>query len=440
MKNIIEWFQFAFNFVRYDIWKITGNELTKTRRIFYNIIKTIYLAIGGYKSHQIGIRASALTYSIAFAIVPLFALMSAIAKGFNIENTIESSLQNTFMAQSDLIPVIMEFVRKYLDTMSGGIFLGIGLIILIYSVYNLFAQIEMALNNIWQVQKSRSIVKQFALYFSGLLIFPILLAVSSGLSIYINNIFKETFLFQIFTPLAQFALSLVPYISSALMFTFIFMLIPNTKVRFLNALIAGSITAIFFQIFQNLYVSGQINLTRYNAIYGGFAAIPLLLLWIDISCIIFLIGAEISYVSQNLRHFDYQNDTDNISLRYKRNLTVFVVHIIVKRFQNNEPPLTVDDIVSEYKLPIRLLNQILTSLTDANIIAATENDKAVKAYLPAIDINGLSLNMVEQKLDTQGSELFLESKNEEMDAFWKEIIALQEKSHELSQSVLIKDM
>ena len=128
------------------------------------------------------------------------------------------------------------------------------------------------------------------------------------------------------------------------------------------------------------------------------------------------------------------------SLRYKRNLTVFVVHIIVKRFQNNEPPLTVDDIVSEYKLPIRLLNQILTSLTDASIIAATENDKAVKAYLPAIDINGLSLNMVEQKLDTQGSELFLESKNEEMDAFWKEIIALQEKSHEISQSVLIKDM
>ena len=115
MKNIIEWFQFAFNFVRYDIWKITGNELTKTRRIFYNIIKTIYLAIGGYKSHQIGIRASALTYSITFAIVPLFALMSAIAKGFNIENTIESSLQNTFMAQSDLIPVIMEFVRKYLE-------------------------------------------------------------------------------------------------------------------------------------------------------------------------------------------------------------------------------------------------------------------------------------------------------------------------------------
>ena len=141
-----------------------------------------------------------------------------------------------------------------------------------------------------------------------------------------------------------------------------------------------------------------------------------------------------------MRHFDYQNDTDNISLRYKRNLTVFVVHIIVKRFQNNQPPLTVDDIVSEYKLPIRLLNQILTSLTDANIIAATENDKAVKAYLPAIDINGLSLNMVEQKLDTQGSELFLESKNEEMDAFWKEIITLQEKSHELSQSVLIKDM
>ncbi|NCB83162.1 MAG: YihY/virulence factor BrkB family protein [Bacteroidia bacterium] len=440
MKKLSDWIKYAFKFVSFDIWRITGNELTKTRRITYNIIKTIYLSVRGFTKNKLGIRASALTYSISFAIVPLIALISAIAKGFGIETTIETALQDTFAAQANLIPTIMEFVRKYLDSMSGGLFIGIGLGILVYSVYNLFAQIETALNSIWQVQKSRSVLKQFTLYFSGLLIFPILMAISSGLSIYVNTILKESFLFQIFTPIMKFIISTIPYLTSGLLFTLIYLIVPNTKVRFLNALIAGMITGILFQAFQGLYVSGQINLTRYNAIYGGFAAIPLLLIWLNISCLIFLIGAEISYVSQNLRHFDYEVDTDNISNRYKRSLTMFVTYVIVKRFQANEPPLTQEQIVSQYKLPIRLLNTILTDLTESQIIALTETGKGVKAYLPAVDINQLTLKTMEMKLDMKGSELFLESKNEEMDAFWQKMIEIQEKSDLIHEEILLKDL
>ena len=440
MKKLSDWIKYAFKFVSFDIWRITGNELTKTRRITYNIIKTIYLSVRGFTKNKLGIRASALTYSISFAIVPLIALISAIAKGFGIETTIETALQDTFAAQANLIPTIMEFVRKYLDSMSGGLFIGIGLGILVYSVYNLFAQIETALTSIWQVQKSRSVLKQFTLYFSGLLIFPILMAISSGLSIYVNTILKESFLFQIFTPIMKFIISTIPYLTSGLLFTLIYLIVPNTKVRFLNALIAGMITGIVFQAFQGLYVSGQINLTRYNAIYGGFAAIPLLLIWLNISCLIFLIGAEISYVSQNLRHFDYEVDTDNISNRYKRSLTMFVTYVIVKRFQANEPPLTQEQIVSQYKLPIRLLNTILTDLTESQIIASTESRKGVKAYLPAIDINQLTLKTMEMKLDMKGSELFLESKNEEMDAFWQKMIGIQEKSDLIHEKILLKDL
>ncbi len=120
MKKLSDWIKYAFKFVSFDIWRITGNELTKTRRITYNIIKTIYLSVRGFTKNKLGIRASALTYSISFAIVPLIALISAIAKGFGIETTIETALQDTFTAHANLIPIIMEFVRKYLDSMSGG--------------------------------------------------------------------------------------------------------------------------------------------------------------------------------------------------------------------------------------------------------------------------------------------------------------------------------
>ncbi|HNX89758.1 MAG TPA: YihY/virulence factor BrkB family protein, partial [Paludibacteraceae bacterium] len=171
-----------------------------------------------------------------------------------------------------------------------------------------------------------------------------------------------------------------------------------------------------------------------------FAAIPLMLLWLNISCQIFLIGAEISYVSQNLRNFDYEVDTDNISNRYKLYLEFFVAYIIVKRFEQSKPPMTVEDIVSEYKLPIRLLNQILTVLTNSNIIIPVKKDKIETAYQPAVDINQLTINKMYSKIDLTGSDLFLNSKNEEMDAFWQKMRELQSKTDKLREDILLKDI
>ena len=440
MKKLIETIKYLYNFISTDIWRITGHELSRTRRFFYSVIKTIYLAIRGYVRNNLGVRAAALTYSITFAIVPLIALIVAIAKGFGIENYIEKTLQDTFIAQANLIPTVMGFVEKYLKTMQGGIFIGIGVVILLYSVMNLFMQIESTLNNIWQVQKSRSIFKQFTTYFAGIFLFPVLVGVTSGLSIYINGILKTTFIYQIYSPFAQFSVIVVPYLTSILMFTIIYLIVPNTRVRFLNALIAGILAGIAFQLFQTLYVNGQISLTRYNAVYGGFAAIPLMLLWLNISCQIFLIGAEISYVSQNLRNFDYEVDTDNISNRYKLYLEFFVAYIIVKRFEQSKPPMTVEDIVSEYKLPIRLLNQILTVLTNSNIIIPVKKDKIETAYQPAVDINQLTINKMYSKIDLTGSDLFLNSKNEKMDAFWQKMRELQSKTDKLREDILLKDI
>ncbi len=440
MKKLAIWIRFAIKFIRYDIWRITGNELTKTRRLLLNVLKTIYLSIRGIKSNSLNIRSSALSFTITFALVPLVALIIAIARGFGIENIIENILMNTVVGQADLIPLIMNFVIHYLDTLGGGLFIGIGFGILVYSVYNLFAQIERALNSIWQVQKSRSILRQFTMYFSGLLIFPLLLAVSSGLSIYINNILKEAFLFQVFTPFVQFLLSLVPYLASMIVFTLIFLIIPNTKVRFVNALIAGVITGLFFQIFQGLYVSGQIHLTRYNAVYGGFAAIPLLLLWLKVSSLIFLIGAEISYVSQNLEHFDYHVDMESISPRYKKNLTLFITYIIIKRFEKGEKAYTTDEIVSKYKLPIRIVNQMLSELVTAKLIVTSENEKGVESYLPAMSLELLTLEFIESKLETHGSQEFFRNKNIEMDYFWDKITTIQSESDLIKESILLKDL
>ena len=429
------------NFIQYDIWRITEHELSKTRRITYRFIKTLILGTRGFIDQDLNVKASGLTYSILFAVIPTFAMIIAIAKGFGIEKLIRSSLEGTFIGQADLIPQVMQFVERYLETTQGGLFIGIGLAVLFYSVMNFFMQVEKAFNGIWQVKKSRSVIRQFSTYFSSLLVIPVLIVLSSGLSIFINTAIAQSFLYDVLSPFLRFGVKFTPYILNWIVFTVMYLVIPNTKVRFSNALIAGVIAGTAFQLFQFLYIHGQVYLSRYNVVYGSFAAIPLLLLWLQISCLIVLLGAEISYASQNIRNFEYESDVNTMSTRYKNFLTLFITYVVVKQLENQKPALSSTEISDTYRLPIRVVNQILMKLVDVSIFIEVFNETSKsKTYQPAIDINQLTVNLLFNKLDNHGSELFLTNKNELLDSFWQKSLEIKKRNDERSEQLLVKDI
>lgn len=429
------------NFLRYDIWRITEYELSRSRRYAYRLVKTIILGIRGFIVDDLNIRASALTYSILFAIIPLLALVAAIGKGFGVEKIIENSLEDTFIGQSGLTPTVMGFVERYLETTQRGLFIGVGLVVLFWSVMNFFMQVEKAFNRIWQVKKPRSPINQFTTYFSSILIIPILIVLSGGFSIFVSSAVSQTYVYQVLSPVLRFGVKLIPYFINWGVFTIMYKVIPNTRVRFSNAVIAGIVAGSAFQAFQMLYINGQVYLSRYNVVYGSFAAIPLLLLWLQISCLIVLLGAEISYVSQNMQNFEYESDSKNISPRYKNFLTLFITYVIIKRFEKQEPALTSNQIAEKYKLPIRLVNMLIFKLVDVSVLieAYSETLKA-NTYAPAFDINKLTVGLLFSKLDTHGSELFIRQKNELLDSFWLKVLELKEHSNEYSNQILIKDL
>ena len=441
MSKMILLIERLYNFIRFDIWRITEYELSKKRKFSYRFIKTIILAIRGFVVEDLNVKASALTYSILFAIVPLFALIIAIGKGFGVEKLIEDSMKGTFIGQANMIPTVMGFVERYLDSTQGGLFIGIGLAILFWSVMNFFMQVERAFNKIWQVKKSRSILSQFKTYFSAILILPLLIVLSSGISIYINTALSQSLIYDILSPLVRFIVRFSPFFINWIMFTIMYMVIPNTRVRFFNAMIAGIIAGSAFQAFQILYIHGQVHLSRYNIVYGGFAAVPLLLLWLQISCLIVLLGAEISYASQNIQNFEYEIDTNNISTRYKNFLTLFLTYIVVKHFEDQKPPLSSENIAIQYKLPIRIVNQLLAKLVMvAVLIEVYSEDSKTKLYQPAIDINQLTVNLLFSKLENHGSEKFFTNKNELLDTFWLKTLEMKKQSELLSAQILVKDI
>ena len=324
MSNIFSSISKIITFIRFDIWRVTENELSKSRKFYYRIVKTLVLAVRGFILNDLNVRASALTYSILFAIIPLFALIIAIGKGFGVEKLIQNSLEGTFIGQANMIPTVMGFVERYLETTQGGLFIGVGIAILFWSIMNFFMQVEKAFNSIWQVRKSRSPIRQFTTYFSSILIVPLLIVFSSGFSIFVSKAVSQSYIYEALTPILRFGVKLIPYFINWIVFTIMYLVIPNTRVRFISALIAGIVAGSAFQIFQMLYINGQVYLSRYNVVYGSFAAVPLLLLWLQISCLIVLLGAEISYASQNIQNFDYEVDTKNISTRYKNFLILFI--------------------------------------------------------------------------------------------------------------------
>ncbi|NLK48122.1 MAG: YihY/virulence factor BrkB family protein [Bacteroidales bacterium] len=440
MGKIAIFFKKIYRFITRDIWRIADNELSRGRRFLYRFVKVIVISFRGFSQDKLVVRASALTYSIMFAIVPLISLFIAIGKGFGVENIIENWLHRVLIAQSELIPFIMEFVEKYLETAQGGLFIGIGIAILLISVMNFFKQSEKAFNSIWQVNKSRSFVRQFSTYFSALFLVPVMVVLISGLSIFLNKILNYLQLTNILSPFLQFGVKFMPYLISWIVFTLVYIIIPNTRVKITSGIVAGVIAGTAFQFFQMLYIEGQGYLSRYNMVYGSFAAIPLLLLWLQISCLIVLFGAEISYAFQNLQNYEYEGESNSISIRYKKFLSLFLTYVIVKRFENKQSPLRNDRIAATYKLPIRLVNQLLSELTANGIITEIRDDELkTKSYQPAMDINQLTVDLFVNKFESYGSELFLANKHPELDRFWKKHLEMV-KNAPAPEAILLKDL
>ncbi|MGM9797618.1 MAG: YihY/virulence factor BrkB family protein [Parabacteroides sp.] len=431
------------HFVTYDIWRITENEVSGLKELYINIIKTLILAFRGFLEERLQTKASALTYSTLLSIVPMLAVLLGIAKGFGLQATVREELYNYFPGHVMELGKAFEFVERYLVQAQGGVILGVGFIFLFYTVVNLISSIEDTFNEIWQIPKSRPWYRKVSDYLALFLIVPVLMTASSGLSIFMSTL-RSSFWGQYFflTPLLEWVLKLAPFVITSLVFMGLYVFLPNTKVRLLNGLIAGLLAGCAFQLFQNLYISGQIWVSKYNAIYGSFAALPLLLLWLQLSWLICLFGAEIAFASQNVRKFSFERDSQNISRRYKDFLTLLIASLIVKRFACRQPPYTADELSSTYRIPIRLTSQILFSLLQLGIINEVNYglDERVIHYQPAIDIHQLSVGYLLNRMDCEGSEDFKIDTVQMFNSEWQALLKTREDMMRANAHVLLKDL
>lgn len=425
-------------FLTYDIWRINKKDRSSRKIGFYNIIKTFILAIRNIDGGQLFTKASALTYSSLLSIVPLLAVLFAIARGFGFQNIVKSQLFSYFAGQEELLDKATAYVDSSIEYAKGGVFLGIGVVLLLYTVINLLSNVEDNFNKIWQIKSGRTYFRMFTDYLALIIIAPIFLICNAGVNILLSTTAEQQYLLGLV--LGPF-MKVVPFLITILLFTILYIYIPNTKVKFTSALLGGTFTGICFQVFQMLYISGQIWISKYNAIYGSFAALPLLLLWLQLTWFFVLFGVQLSFAYQNVNKFSFEHETSRISPRYKDFVILLIMTLIVKRFEKGHMPYTADELSEHYKIPTRLTGDTLFLLEEVGLIVETPTENAlVPAYLPALDIGHITVSYLFDKIDLHGSEDFVIDKDIQFRSEWDTILDIRDADRLKSGDKLLKDL
>ena len=427
-------------FVQYDLWRQPDVAVhTPKKRIWYRILQTIILFVRGFKDKALNVRANSLSFSLLFAFVPIVAGVFAVARGFGFEGLLKERLSTSFLAEANIAPVILEWVERYLDTARGGLFLGIGLIVLIWAVYAFFNMLERSFNTIWNVKQSRSFGRRLTNYMVVLLLVPIMIILTSGISIFLNSTQALAPVLQAIEPIRRVILRMIPFVVSSVVFTWIFIAIPNTKVRFLSALIPGLVVGALFQLVQSLSVYLVMLFGRMSLVYGAFSAIPLILIWLHITCWLLLIGAELAFAIQNNDMFAYEKDLETMSRRYKDYVMLYLLSVIVKRFEQGKVPQTTQEMAEVNQLPIRLVQQLLARLEETNIIHRVYVEQAEdETFVPAMDTRLITVEMVIGRISAQGTEEFLQHTPQEMQEFWQRYLQMCEAN--TSDDILVSEL
>ena len=397
-------FKRLIQFLKVDIWQVQREDISPLRYLLYEVIKKVLLAVEYFTTKRMMDSAAALTYSTLLAIVPIMAVVFAIARGFGYNKYIETWFREALSSQPQVAEAIIGFVNSYLVHTKSGIFLGIGLLFMLWTVIMLISNIEKAFNDIWQVSTPRSIFRTITDYMAMFLLAPIIIVVTSGISIMMATFANGIGETLIVGPTLRFFLRLLPYIIMSGVFIALYVFMPNTKVKIRSAIIPGILAGVAMQGLQLVYIHSQIWVTGYNAIYGSFAALPLFMLWVQISWTICLFGAELAYTNQNLEKFAFRASTDDLSHRYRLLLSAYLMTLICRRFEEGKKPYTALELKLETNIPIRITHDLLENLTRVHLLSEMTNDeKGTEAvYQPAESTARLSVGMMIDRLEAEG--------------------------------------
>mgnify|MGYP001160052050 FL=1 len=433
------------DFIQSHIWELPLDQLPRWQSPLIKQVRVLILAFKGFNRDKCQLRAAALTFYSILSLIPILAMVFGIAKGFGFEQKLELLLQEKIasrdMVAQEGVDWIISKAKLLLESTRGSLIAGVGLIVLMWAATRVLRHIEAALNDIWEIKNSRPWIRNFTDLLSIMVVAPILFILAQSTTVFITAIIQDLSKGMKLLGHLFLLIKLVPFGLIWLLFTMIYVVVPNTKVNFKSALVAGVIVGTIFQLSQWIFFKSQMGISKYNAIYGSFAFLPLLLIWIQTAWLILLLGAEIAFANQHINRYEFALGSQEVKPSFKKLVTLLITNLLVKNFVEAKSSLTAEEISATLHAPVRLVRQCITDLMNSKIINEVgKKNSQDTSYQPARSVENLSVSFVLQAIDEHGLGDIHIHESGESKRLSQALEALNQEIERSPSNILLKDI
>ena len=393
------------------IWQGNLRDMPRPRRMLMHVLRLLYVTLRELMGGQLNLRAMSLVYTTLLSLVPLLAVSFSVLKGFGVHNQVEPLLFNFLEPLGPKGIEVGEQIIGFVENVKAGVLGSIGLAFLLYTVISLIQKIEESFNYVWQVERLRSISQRFSNYLSVIMVGPMLVFSALGItaSVMSMDLVQQLMATEPFGRLFAMGARLMPYFLVCAAFTFIYVFIPNTRVK-LGAAIAGALLGgILWQTTGWVFATFIASSARYAAIYSGFAILILLLIWMYLSWVILLLGAQVAFYVQNPQYLVREQVRFTLSSRLKERLGLDLMYHVARSHYRNERPWTLPALTDHLGIPGEPVQQLLGILVRAGYLAETADEPP--AYLPCQDIATIQLSDLLAGIACAGESPFLKEED-----------------------------
>ena len=364
------------------IWNEEVSALPWWKAWLIKSIQICFVVVRDVVDGQLTLRAMSLVYTTLLALVPLLAVSFSVLKGFGVHNEIEPLLLNFLSPLGEKGVEISSRIIGFVDNVKAGVLGSLGLALLIYTVISLIQKIESSFNYTWRVKRTRPLAQRFSDYLSVILIGPVLIFTALGITATLTNtaMVQKVVAIKPFGSLLQTVSHLLPYLLIITAFTFFYVFVPNKKVQLTSALIGGTAAGILWEVTGWGFATFVAKSTKYTAIYSGFAILIMFMLWVYLSWLILLVGANIAYYHQHPESLTPERRSLRLSNRFKEKLSLLVMFMVGQNHYHNRPEWSLNDLAQQLRVPADVLEPIVESLENKRILVSTATDPST--YLP----------------------------------------------------------
>jgi membrane protein len=376
------------------LWQKDLSTLPRWQSVGIHLLRIFHAVIRDLKGGLLTLRAMSLVYTTLLSMVPLLAVSFSVLKGFGVHNQIEPVLLGMLAPLGEKGVEITGIIIGFVDNIKVGVlgFLGLGL--LIYTVISLIQKIERAFNYTWRISSYRSLAQRFSDYLSVIMVGPVLIFTAIGVTATVTNSDFMTSLAAI-EPLGftmRLLGKLIPYVLVIAAFTFIYILVPNTRVHFKSALVGGVIAGILWETTGWLFASFVANSTNYTAVYSSFAILMVFMIWLYLSWLILLTGASIAFYHQHPERIASQQQSLRMSCRVREKTALMAMYQIAKSFHENKPAWNQERLAKKFDIATDALSRVIDALIEADLI--TVGGKGADRYMPSHSLENIRIKTI----------------------------------------------